>query len=153
VPSVLPENVKDDHPESHEVPPTSSSRICGLATRTFWILLVLLFVVLGAAIGGGVAGGLSAAHKDKSVSDPSQQQSTGVASSSSSSSSSSSTTSTSSSTSTSTGIPPSSTEPGIYRIVNIYANTAIDLYVLEEKFLSILQNSRSFLVEMSKFLK
>ncbi len=38
-------------------------RICGVAVRTFWVLILLMVVILAAAIGGGVGGGLTSQHK------------------------------------------------------------------------------------------
>jgi cytoskeletal protein RodZ len=114
-----------------ELPKTSTPRICGLSTRTFWPALVLVLVVLGAAVGGGVGGGLSAAHKDQKVPTPQQQQSLSPVSPSSATSTTSlptsSARSTSSSSSTSSAITPFSTQPGTYRIINIATNTTIDL--------------------------
>lgn len=57
-----------DLPEA--VPPQESSkkRICGLASRTFWILLaVTLVVILGAAIGIGVGVGVSISNRSQSA--------------------------------------------------------------------------------------
>lgn len=34
-------------------------RICGLAPKLFWILIVFMAVIIAAAIGGGVGGGLA----------------------------------------------------------------------------------------------
>ncbi|PMD38002.1 carbohydrate-binding module family 13 protein [Hyaloscypha variabilis F] len=76
------------------------------------------------AIGGGVGGGLAAAHR-KTTSTSSQQQSSSA--SSSAAATSSPTASSASPSTTSSGIPPSSTQPGTYRIINIASNTAIDL--------------------------
>jgi hypothetical protein len=142
---------KDAPPDINESPLTPSSRTCGLLPRTFWIGFVLVLVVLGAAIGGGV-GGTFHGGKDKSVSTTPQQQSTSSAYSLSTTSTSSSnaipySTTASLSTSTSTGILPFSTQPGTYRIINIATNTAIDLYVLGEKFLSILYYVMIFSIE------
>lgn len=57
-----------DLPEA--VPPQEGSkkRICGLASRTFWILLaVVLVVVFGAAIGIGVGVGVSISNRSQSA--------------------------------------------------------------------------------------
>ena len=112
----------------NELPGTSTPRICGLSTRTFWIAFVLVLVVLGAAIGGGVGGGISTSHKTQVIPTSPQQQTTSFVSSSATSTATSSLTSTSSTTSTSSAITPFSTQPGVYRIINIAANTTIDLY-------------------------
>ena len=92
-------------------PPRDSKRICGLASRTFWVVAgVIGFVVIAAAVGAGVGGALaSKSTSTKSTSSTSSFQSAGStpgasAISSSPSSSSSSTTSTVAlSTSTITG--------------------------------------------------
>ncbi|TVY36908.1 hypothetical protein LOCC1_G007445, partial [Lachnellula occidentalis] len=126
------------HPDtSIPTPKSAPSRICGLSRRTFWIVLVLLvLVVLGAGIGGGVGGGLSGSHKNKSVSATSQSSNAGVSSTSASLTGSSSSTNPSSTTSTSTRAPLASTTPGSYRIINVESNTALDLYVLGEGYLT-----------------
>lgn len=41
-------------------------RICGLARRTFWILLVVAIVIVAAAVGGGVGGSIAAKNANKS---------------------------------------------------------------------------------------
>jgi hypothetical protein len=51
-------------PMYHQMPTSSSSRICGLQKPIFWLAFALVLVVLGAAIGGGLGGGLSAVRKD-----------------------------------------------------------------------------------------
>jgi hypothetical protein len=135
VPSVHREELEYHQQETkdtayiNELPGTSAPRICGLSTRKFWIAFSLVLVVLGAAIGGGVGGGLSAAHSVKDVPTPQQQQQPTGSASSFSATSTSSLTVTSSASSTSSAITPFSTQPGTYRIVNVYANTAIDLYL------------------------
>ncbi|RDW62433.1 hypothetical protein BP6252_11866 [Coleophoma cylindrospora] len=125
VPPVPPQDIeyqtKDAPPYVSYEPSASSTRICGLTRRAFWTAFALVLVVIGAAIGGGVGGGLSTSHKSESI--PTQQQSTSSISSSSATSITSSTTA----STTSTGIPPSSTQPGVYRIINISTNTALDL--------------------------
>ncbi|RDW66619.1 hypothetical protein BP5796_09368 [Coleophoma crateriformis] len=130
-PPVPPQDIeyqtKDAPPYVNYEPSKSSTRICGLASRTFWIVFALVLVVIGAVVGGGVGGGLSTTHKSASI--PTQQHSTSsISASSATSISSSTTTSTTSSSTISTGIPPSSTQPGVYRIINISTNTAIDLF-------------------------
>ncbi len=50
------------HPEvGHYV--SNERRICGIAVRTFWVLILLIVVIFAAAIGGGVGGGLASQHK------------------------------------------------------------------------------------------
>ncbi|KAF2188071.1 hypothetical protein K469DRAFT_567835 [Zopfia rhizophila CBS 207.26] len=41
-------------------PASESRRVCGLASRTFWVVaIVVILVIIGAAVGGGVGGSLS----------------------------------------------------------------------------------------------
>ncbi|PMD60463.1 carbohydrate-binding module family 13 protein [Hyaloscypha bicolor E] len=118
---------------SKEGPPyagqsTPPPRICGLPTRTFWIVFALALLVVGAALGGGLGGGLAASHKaahvpsasSSNTGTPQQQQSTSLSSSTATSTS-------TSSTSAPSTISPFSTSPGTYRIINILTDTAIDL--------------------------
>ncbi|CZR69743.1 uncharacterized protein PAC_19643 [Phialocephala subalpina] len=122
------EQYKQDEPFINELraPITSPrARICGLTTRTFWIVFVIVLVVLGAAVGGGVGGGLAASHS--TMTSPQGQSSSTASSPTSASSTSSSPYSTASSTATSSSIAPFSTAPGTYRIINIATNTAVDL--------------------------
>lgn len=41
-------------------------RVCGLAKRTFWILVVVAIVIVAAAVGGGVGGSIAAKNANKS---------------------------------------------------------------------------------------
>ncbi|KFY61607.1 hypothetical protein V496_04957 [Pseudogymnoascus sp. VKM F-4515 (FW-2607)] len=75
-------------------------RICGLARRTFWIVLVVVaIVIVAAAVGGGVGGSMAAKDSNKSENNQSSPTPTST------STPTSSTTPTSSSTSTSSITP------------------------------------------------
>ncbi|KFX90948.1 hypothetical protein V490_06170 [Pseudogymnoascus sp. VKM F-3557] len=50
--------------EDHSAP--RDGRICGVAKRTFWILLVVAIVIVAAAVGGGVGGSIAAKNANKS---------------------------------------------------------------------------------------
>lgn len=53
-----------------ELPGDTTKKICGLAARTFWIILgvVILLIVIAAAVGGGVGGSLAAKHSKDAAS-------------------------------------------------------------------------------------
>lgn len=55
------ENLSNNH---------GTTRICGLAPRTFWLCLLAIIVILAAGIGGGIGGGLSASRSSKKSSSP-----------------------------------------------------------------------------------
>jgi len=91
------------------VPPPGSKRICGLASRTFWMVAgVIGIVVVAAAVGGGVGGALASKSTQNAASTSSTQsagsaQGASTSSSSAPSSPSSSTSTVALSTSTITG--------------------------------------------------
>jgi hypothetical protein len=48
----------------------AEDRVCGMATRTFFIALLLALLILGGSLAGGLAGGLSARSKKNIVVSP-----------------------------------------------------------------------------------
>lgn len=142
---------KDDLPEA--VPPEASpkKRICGLAPRSFWILLAAIAVVIvGAAIGIGAGVGLSISNRSQSTENSSASSassstttatslgvvstSTSASASASSSSSSAPTTTSAQSTSVTTTqvVGPSST---LYRDCPSSDNTIHDVTLGDETYM------------------